>query len=92
MHYKEASDFLVLTGNEVRLRILIFIRHEPKSVAEIVDAVGVRQSAISQHLKRLRKAGIVTNQRKQTQRFYSLAPGMTEKLLIWLEREFPARG
>jgi DNA-binding transcriptional ArsR family regulator len=86
-----ASAFLHIMGNEVRLRVMMFIRDEPKSVTEIADAVGLAQSPISQHLRRMRDAGIVVHQRKKNQRLYSLAPGATEKLLFWLETEFPSQ-
>jgi ArsR family transcriptional regulator, virulence genes transcriptional regulator len=90
MDFGEASAFLNIMGNEVRLRITVFIWDEPKSVMEIAEAVGLEQSPISQHLRRMREAGVVLYHRRKNQRLYSLASGNTEKLLTWLETEFPA--
>jgi len=43
-------------------------------VGELTDAVPVSQSAVSQHLRVLREAGLVTERREGTRRLYRVDP------------------
>jgi ArsR family transcriptional regulator len=56
-----------------RLRIIHELRHGEKSVGEIAEMLGLKQSNTSQHLAVLRKAGIVVTRRENSSVFYSLA-------------------
>lgn len=47
-----------------RLMIIHHLRDGPKSVGELTEALGLKQSNTSQHLGVLRKAGVVSAQRK----------------------------
>ncbi|MGA3311088.1 MAG: metalloregulator ArsR/SmtB family transcription factor [Xanthobacteraceae bacterium] len=46
-----------LRSNERRLAILCALTEGERSVGELVEAVGFTQSALSQHLAKLRNAG-----------------------------------
>jgi DNA-binding transcriptional ArsR family regulator len=60
----EAAQLLKLLGNESRLLILCFLAVRGEmTVGELVDVVKLSQSALSQHLARLREDGLVTFRR-----------------------------
>jgi DNA-binding transcriptional ArsR family regulator len=64
MNVKQAELFKVL-GVDSRIRIIEFLKKQgPKSVNEISAAIGITPSAVSQHLKVLKYAGLVSNERK----------------------------
>src|SRR4030067_3753337 len=61
---KEAELFKVL-GVESRIRIIYLLKQRgPLGVNEMAEVLGITPSAVSQHLKILRHAGLVRNQRK----------------------------
>jgi DNA-binding transcriptional ArsR family regulator len=79
-----ASRMLKLLGNERRLLILCFLvaRGEMKA-GELVEAVGLSQSALSQHLARLREDGLVTYRREsQTLHYRMCDPGAARILKV----------
>ena len=61
---REAELFKVL-GVESRIRIIDLLKQRgPLGVNEMAQILGITPSAVSQHLKTLRHAGLVRNQRK----------------------------
>ena len=67
----EAPIFAAL-GDPTRRAVLARLRTGPRSVGEIVATVPVSQSAVSQHLRVLREAGLVTDRREGTRRLYQV--------------------
>ena len=61
---REAGALLKAMGNERRLLILCQLAGGEKSVGELEEAIDLSQSALSQHLARLRKDGLVRTRRK----------------------------
>jgi DNA-binding transcriptional ArsR family regulator len=60
----EAAQLLKLLGNEKRLLILCFLAARGEmTVGELVGVVKLSQSALSQHLARLREDGLVVFRR-----------------------------
>ena len=55
-----------------RLMILSELRGGAKSVAELAESLGLKQSNTSQHLAILRKAGVVISHRQANAIYYSL--------------------
>jgi len=68
-----ASQLLSAMANEKRLLILCQLVDGERSVGELADQLGVRQSTISQHLALLRKDGFVESRRDAQSQIYSLA-------------------
>ena len=69
----EASRLLKLLGNEKRLLILCFLAARGEmTVGELVDVAKLSQSALSQHLARLRADGLVTFRRTSQTLHYSV--------------------
>jgi len=69
----EAARLLGALANERRLAILCELVNGERSVGTLVEAVGLTQSALSQHLAKLRAAGIVTTRRDAQTIYYRLA-------------------
>ncbi len=69
----EAARLLTALGNERRLAILCELAKGERSVGGLIEAVGLRQSALSQHLAKLRAAGIVATRRNAQTIYYRLA-------------------
>lgn len=69
---RRASELLKALGNENRLLILCNLASGEKSVGELQQAIGLRQSALSQHLARLRHDGLVQTRRASQTIYYSL--------------------
>jgi len=69
----EASRLLTALANERRLAILCVLAEGERSVGALVQAVGLTQSALSQHLAKLRAAGIVATRRDAQTIYYRLA-------------------
>src|SRR3954470_7421082 len=56
-----------------RLRILLLLKAEELSVAELQEILVMGQSTISTHLSQLKQAGLVEDRRTGKSSFYSLA-------------------
>ncbi len=68
----KASTLLKAMSNERRLMILCQLAQGERSVGELERAVGLSQSALSQHLARLRQDGVVATRRSAQTIYYSL--------------------
>lgn len=77
-----------------RLSILEALRDGPRSVSELVEATGLGQSNVSNHLGCLRGCGLVTGQQQGRYVHYQLSDWRVEALLATAEGllEDPARG
>ena len=70
----EAAQLLKLLGNEKRLLILLFLAVRGEmTVGELVGVVKLSQSALSQHLARLREDGLVVFRRTSQTLHYRVA-------------------
>ena len=70
---RRASALLKAMSNEHRLMILCQLLPGEKSVGELERIIGLSQSALSQHLARLRRDDLVCTRRQAQTIFYSLA-------------------
>lgn len=59
-------------GNENRYRILEALMKGPRTVGEIAAKTGFAQPAVSQHLKVLKSANLVEDERKGQEVYYSI--------------------
>jgi ArsR family transcriptional regulator, virulence genes transcriptional regulator len=75
----EAAGFLKILANDRRLMILCELLKGERSVGELEDIVDLSQSALSQHLARLRRSHLVKTRRESQTIYYSIAdPGVTK--------------
>lgn len=71
------ADLLKVLGHPVRLRVLQELQREETCVCDLIEVTGVEQSNLSQHLKLLRKHGVVATRRDGTRVMYRLTnPGV----------------
>ncbi len=70
-----------MLANPHRLRILCELHKGEQSVSSLEQAIGISQSALSQHLAKLRGAGLVATRREAQSIYYSVADERAAKLL-----------
>jgi DNA-binding transcriptional ArsR family regulator len=90
----QAADMLRALANERRLMILCkLVEWGEANVTQLAEAVGLSQSALSQHLAKMREEGILAFRRDAQTIWYRIADARTEELLATLHRLFcrPAR-
>jgi ArsR family transcriptional regulator, virulence genes transcriptional regulator len=82
----EAAQLLKLLANESRLLILCRLVVEGElSVGEIAAGVGLGQSALSQHLAKMREEGIVKTRRDAQTIYYRIADKNVARVLALLK-------
>jgi DNA-binding transcriptional ArsR family regulator len=85
----EAAELLKLMANEKRLLILCHLVARPElTVGALAEAVGLSQSAMSQHLTRLREDGLVVARRQSQMMHYRIADPKAAKVLELLKDLF----
>ncbi len=84
---REVSRLLSVLANENRLLIVCYLmmRNEMK-VGELVDALHLIQSALSQHLTKLREEGLVEFRRESQTLYYKIADERVTKLVKVLKK------
>jgi DNA-binding transcriptional ArsR family regulator len=68
-----AGELLRALAAPVRIAIVLQLRASHRCVHELVDALGVPQPLVSQHLKILKAAGVVAGERSGREVLYRLA-------------------
>ena len=68
----EIAEQLKLLGDKTRLTILTLLRERALCVCDLVDLLGTSQPNMSQHLRKLKDAGLVNETRKGQWIYYSL--------------------
>lgn len=67
------ADFFSVLSSPVRLAVLRLLVEGERCVTELVDAIGIAQPRLSNHLACLRTCGFVTVRRQGTFVYYALA-------------------
>ena len=83
---KTASELLKSLASEHRLLIVCQLIDGERSVGELAEFLGLRASAVSQHLTLLRKDGIVSTRRDGQTIWYSIASEPARQILETLYR------
>lgn len=85
----EVAGILRALANERRLMILCqLVEYGEATVGALVDAVGISQSALSQHLAKMRDEGIVAYRRESQTVWYRIADSRIEQLFATLHHLF----
>jgi DNA-binding transcriptional ArsR family regulator len=87
----KATVLLKAMGNRRRLMILCHLLHGENSAGELERLVGLRQSALSQHLARLRGDGLVRARRDGQSVYYALAGKGPRELIEVLHKLYCGR-
>lgn len=81
----EVADILRALANERRLMILCkLVEWGEANVTALAEAVGLSQSALSQHLAKMRDEGIVATRRESQTIWYRIADPRIEQLFATL--------
>ncbi len=72
-------------GDRTRRTVLKRLRTGERSVAQIADGMYVSRPAVSQHLRVLKAARLVTDRAEGTRRLYSVDPRGLETVRSWLD-------
>lgn len=78
---EEAARLLSALGQSKRLMVLCRLVDNEMSVGALAESVGLGQSALSQHLARLRDLGIVATRREAQTIYYRLASDNARRLI-----------
>lgn len=77
-------------GNLTRLKILSCLINQPKNVTQLIKNCNLSQSAVSQHLEKLRKLKLVKAEKKGREVYYQLtrkqAGKIAQQLLIFIKK------
>jgi DNA-binding transcriptional ArsR family regulator len=82
MAYALALDAL---GDPTRRVIFEELRSGPRAVGELARRVPVSRPAVSQHLRVLKRAGLVTERKQGTRHLYRVDPDGVAELREWFE-------
>ena len=77
---------LTALADPTRRRVMESLRTGPQAVGEIARGMPVSRPAVSQHLKVLKEAGLVTDRADGTRRVYYLDPNGLAALRAWLDQ------
>src|SRR5215813_814412 len=84
MTYQEQA--LDALGDSTRRTVFERLRGGARSVGEIAEGMGVSRPAVSQHLKVLKAACLVTDRAEGTRRLYAVDAQGLKALRNWLDR------
>ena len=79
--YQAKAEFFRMLGHPVRIRVLELLQDGPKPVRDLLAAIEVEPSSLSQQLAVLRRSGIVTATREGSTVVYELAGGDVADLM-----------
>ena len=77
---------LAALADPTRASIVTAVAQREQTANEIVGMFNLTQPAISNHLRVLREAGLVSVRSEGTRRFYRLDPAPLQELDSWLEQ------
>lgn len=80
------STALTALADPTRRAIFEQLADGPRSVGAIARGLPVSRPAVSQHLKQLKEAGLVTDHADGTRRIYRIDPAGLGALRQWLDR------
>jgi|SRR5688572_32928042 ArsR family transcriptional regulator len=80
--YHVKAEFFRTLGHPARIRVLELLAERDTAVHDLLDAISIEPSNLSQQLAVLRKAGLVIQRRQGSEVIYSLAMPQVRDLLI----------
>ena len=83
MAYKNALSAL---ADPTRRHVMESLKSGPRAVGDIARGMPVSRPAVSQHLKVLKEAGLVTDRAEGTRRVYYIDPNGLAALRAWLDQ------
>jgi DNA-binding transcriptional ArsR family regulator len=81
-----AADRMAVLGDPMRRAIFEMLAEGPRSVGEIADHLPITRPAVSQHLRALSDAGLVTHESIGTRHLYRIEPERIAEVRDYLDR------
>ncbi len=79
----ESTELCRLLADPSRLRLLLLLEAHALSAAELTEVTGLAQSRVSTHLARLKRSGLVQDQRTGGAALYTLAAAENSAAELW---------
>jgi DNA-binding transcriptional ArsR family regulator len=77
---------LAALGDPTRRAIFEQLARQPMAVGELATVLPVSRPAVSQHLRVLKEAGLVTSQAEGTRRIYRIQAGGVQAIRAYLDQ------
>src|SRR3954464_14797569 len=81
-----AADRMAVLGDPMRRAIFEMLADGPRSVGDIADNLPVTRPAVSQHLRALSDAGLVTHESIGTRNLYRVEPEKIAEVRDYLDK------
>ncbi len=79
------TDLLKALAEPTRLKLVTLLLKKPRCVSCLARNLDISESAVSQHIKVLKNAGLVTGQKKGYFMHYSINRAVLEKLSVYIK-------
>lgn len=86
------DEFFQALSNPCRREIIKLLRWKNLSAGEIAGHFDIAQPSVSRHLDVLKRAELVTTERKGNQIIYSLNLSAVQEMLVYMTELFEMRG
>jgi len=86
--YEKKAELLLVMANAHRLRMLQTLTEREVAVNDLADIIGISQSALSQHLAKLRTKDLVKTRRDAQTIYYSVNSDKVHVILQMLSQMF----
>ena len=83
-----ANRALSALADPTRMAVFERVAERPRGVGELADGLPVSRPAVSQHLKVLKEAGLVTAEKRGRARIYRIDPQGLGALRAWLDQQW----
>lgn len=78
------KDLFKALNDETRRQILELLREQDRSAGEIAEQFNISKPSISHHLELLKKADLISQEKKGQFVIYSLNTSVLDEILVWL--------
>jgi len=86
-----AANLLAALANPSRMQVLCELVDGEKCVGTLAESIGIGQSALSQHLAKLREQGLVSTRRDAQTIYYRITSPQAEAILATLHEIYCAK-
>jgi DNA-binding transcriptional ArsR family regulator len=80
-----SPDIFAVVGDARRRRILELLAAKERSVGSLAEELGIAQPSVTQHLKALAEAGLVTKEKRGTSSIYTLDRAPLAEIRAWIK-------
>lgn len=80
--YQAKAEFFRTLGHPARIRVLELLSDRDHAVHELLDAIEIEASNLSQQLAVLRRAGLIVQRRERSEVLYAISVPAVRDLLL----------